>query len=140
MSNGSWPASKGSCAKIVLAVFGGLLLIALLSVPVTTTESSFRQDKGSLLIFRSTYPKNSTMFLPSYLAAKANAKEGTLRLRSAQWLGTMAIILGSGPLRSSRPLPDLAAVPPQPDPARRRGRRRSVDGLAPVWHFPLSLI
>ncbi len=96
MSNGSWPASKGPCAKIVLAVFGGLLLIALLSVPVTTTESSFRQDKGSLLIFRSTYPKNSTMFLPSYLAAKANAKEGTLRLRSAQWLGTMAIILVLG--------------------------------------------
>ena len=93
MSDGSPAAAKSPCARIVLAVFGLLFLIALLSVPVTTSEVGFRQDKGSLLIFRSTYPKNSTMFLPAYLAAKAHAKGGEIRLRSAQWFGTMAIVL-----------------------------------------------
>jgi hypothetical protein len=96
MSDGSISASKGPCAKIVLAVFGGFFLIALLSVPVTTTESSLREDAGSRLIFRTTYPKNSTMFLPSYLAAKTGGEGGTVRVRSAQWIGTMAIILVLG--------------------------------------------
>lgn len=96
MPGGSSAASNGPCAKIVLAVFGGFFLIALLAVPVTTTESSLREDAGSRLIFRTTYPRNSTMFLPSCLAAKAGPKGGEVRVRSAQWLGTMAIILVLG--------------------------------------------
>lgn len=87
---------QSPCVRIVLAIFGGLFLIALLSVPVTTSRSAFRQDAGSLLIFRTTYPENSTMFLPSYLAAKAGPKGGEVRLRSAQWFGTMAVIVVLG--------------------------------------------
>ena len=84
---------RGRCGRIVLAVFGGLFLIALLSVPVTTSTSEFRQDPGSRLIFRTTYPKNSTMFLPSFLAGRAHpGKAGEVRVRSAQWVGTMAIV------------------------------------------------
>lgn len=32
------------------------------------------------------------MFLPSYLAAKARAGKGEVRVRSAQWVGTMAVV------------------------------------------------
>lgn len=80
------------CPRLVLAVFGGLFLIALLSVPVTTTESRLRQDPASRLVFRTTYPKYSRMFLPSYLAARARAGKGEIRVRSAQWAGTMAVV------------------------------------------------
>jgi hypothetical protein len=96
MSDGSSGASTGPCLKIVLIVFGGLILIAVLSVPVTTTTSALRQDPGSQLVFRTTYPKNTTMFLPSYLAAKAQAKGGEVRLRSAQWAGTVGIVFVLG--------------------------------------------
>ncbi len=83
---------RSPCARVVLAVFGGLFLIALLSVPVTTTESRLRQDPASRLVFRTTYPRNSRMFLPSYLAARARAGSGEVRVRSAQWVGTMVVI------------------------------------------------
>lgn len=84
---------RSACTRIALAAFGGLFLIAFLAVPVTTSETVVRQDPGSPLVFRTTYPKNATMFLPSYLAAKGRAQ---VRVRSAQWLGTMAIIIVLG--------------------------------------------
>ena len=84
--------NPGPCARIVLAIFGGLFLIALLSVPVTTTTSALRQDPGSRLVFRTTYPKNSRMFLPAYLAARSH-KPGGVRVRSAEWTGTMAVVV-----------------------------------------------
>jgi len=84
---------SGPCAKAVLALFGSLFLIALLAVPVTTRTAQLRQDPSSSVVFKTTYPRNARMFLPSYLAAKDHSKEGTaVRVRSAQWIGTMAII------------------------------------------------
>jgi hypothetical protein len=81
------------CAKAVLALFGSLFLIALLAVPVTTRTARIRQDPSSSLVFKTTYPRKATMFLPSYLAARSHAEDGTaVRVRSAQWIGTMAII------------------------------------------------
>jgi hypothetical protein len=85
--------STGPCAKIFLAVFGGLFLIALLSVPVTTRTSELRRDPGSNVIFKTTYPRKATMFLPRYLSVRAKGPgAGAVRLRPAQWLATLAII------------------------------------------------
>ena len=90
-------ASPGPCAKVVLWVFGSLFLIALLSVPVTTKASQVRQAPDSNLIVRTTFPRNSTMFLPQYLAAKGRAGDnGAIQVRSTQWVGTMAIVLVLG--------------------------------------------
>ena len=81
------------CAKVLLAVFGGLFLIALFSVPVTISTTGLRQDPGSPLVFRTTYPRNTTVFLPSYILKKARRGEsGKVTLRSAQWLGTVALV------------------------------------------------
>jgi hypothetical protein len=69
-------------------------MIALLSVPVTTRTSQDRQDPQSNIFVRTTYPRNTTMFLPGYLSAKARtADSGNIRLRAAKWIGTMAIAL-----------------------------------------------
>lgn len=88
----------GPCAKLVAAVFGSLFLITLLSVPVTTTSSKTRQDKGSLLVVRTTYPRKGRMFLPAYLAATARAgeRERPVRLRATEWFAPMVIILVLG--------------------------------------------
>jgi len=81
------------CAKLFLMVFGFLFLIALLSVPVTTKTSQLRQDPESHIVFKTTYPRNSTMFLPHYMSARARSSVGTdIHVRSAQWIGTMAIV------------------------------------------------
>jgi hypothetical protein len=83
----------GPCAKVVLAVFGSVFLIALLSVPVTTRTSQLRQDPESNVVVRTTYPRHATMFLPQYLSVKAHSREsGDIQVRSAQWVGTMAIV------------------------------------------------
>jgi hypothetical protein len=85
------------CGKLVLAFFGVLFLIALLSVPVTTRTSRLRQDPASLVIFKTTYPRNARMFLPRYLAVAADPKRTPeVRLRAAEWLGTMVIIAALG--------------------------------------------
>jgi len=81
------------CARIVLGLFGGLFLIALLSVPVTTRTSRLRQDPASLVVFKTTYPRNERLFLPTYLSRRADPVKGReVRLRTAQWWGTMGII------------------------------------------------
>lgn len=93
MSAAAGRSPSGPCAKAVLTFFGSLFLIALLAVPVTTRTSQVRQDKSSNLVFRTTYPRKTTMFLPSYLAARSHSKDAAaVRVRSAQWIGTMAII------------------------------------------------
>ncbi|MGB8957974.1 MAG: hypothetical protein WCC00_03065 [Candidatus Aminicenantales bacterium] len=93
MSTGSIRPSPGPCAKIVLAVFGSLFMIALLSVPVTTKTSELRQDPDSSVVFKTTYPRNARMFLPRYVLVRSrSADDGDVRVRSAQWVGTMAII------------------------------------------------
>jgi hypothetical protein len=112
----------GPCARIVAAVFGSALLIAFLAVPVTTTTVSERAEPGSLLVVRTTTPRSTTMFLPQYLSAGVRSGEnGAIRLRSAQWVGTMAIIVILGIfdyfvfcrlLRRRRPLTA------EPDPGR----------------------
>lgn len=87
----------GLCAKVILAVFGSLFLIALLSVPVTTRTSELRRDPGSNVIFKTTYPRKARMFLPRYLSAKAHASGSEApRLRSAQWFATLAIVAALG--------------------------------------------
>jgi hypothetical protein len=86
-------AAPGPCAKIVAGFFGAVFLITLLSVPVTVRTTQVRQEKSSNLVFRTTYPRNANMFLPQYLGAKADpARSRDVRLRSAQWIGTMAIV------------------------------------------------
>jgi hypothetical protein len=75
-------------------LFGSLFLIALLAVPVTTRTAQLRRDPSSSLVFKTTYPRNARMFLPSYLAVKDHTKDGAaVRVRSAQWIGTMTIIV-----------------------------------------------
>jgi hypothetical protein len=97
MSARAGRASPGPCAKVVLWVFGSLFLIALLSVPVTTKTSQVRQAPDSNLIVRTTFPRNSTMFLPQYLAVKGRpGGAGDVQVRSTQWVGTMAIVLVLG--------------------------------------------
>lgn len=97
MSEGPMKPSSGPCAKLVLAVFGSLFLISLLSVPVTTRTSALRQDPGSKVVFKTTYPRKSRMFLPRYLSAKAHASESAAPgLRSTQWFATLAIIAALG--------------------------------------------
>ena len=93
MSAAAGRSPSGPCAKAVLALFGSLFLIALLAVPVTTRTARIRQDPSSSLVFKTTYPRKATMFLPSYLSARTDAKDGAaVRVRSAQWIGTMAVI------------------------------------------------
>jgi hypothetical protein len=85
------------CAKVVSALFGSFFLIALLSVPVTTTTAKLRQDPDSNIVIRTTYPQNSRMFLSRYLSMKAHSPEGsTVRVRSRAWVATMAIIVVLG--------------------------------------------
>jgi len=84
---------RGPCARIVVALFGTLFLIALLAVPVTTTTSRLRQDPGSNIVTRTTYPRKSTMFLPQYLSARAHSREGrVVSVHSTPWVATMAIV------------------------------------------------
>jgi hypothetical protein len=77
----------------MVAAFGSIFLIALLCVPVTTTTSKLRQDPDSNIVIRTSYPRNSTMFLPRYVSMRAHSREdGTVRARSTQWVATMVII------------------------------------------------
>jgi len=88
---------RGPCAKIVAAVFGTLFLIAFLAVPVTTTTSRVRQDPGSNMVTRTTYPRKATMFLPQVLSAGVRQDGNrTVRIRSTQWVVTMAIVFVLG--------------------------------------------
>ena len=83
----------GPCAKAVLAVFGSFFLIALLSVPVTTTTSRTRQEEGSNLVVRTTYPRETSMFLPQYLSMKARPPAGTtVSLRPTPWIAMMVLV------------------------------------------------
>jgi len=97
MPKKSTRASPGPCAKAVAALFGTLFLVALLSVPVTTKSSRLRQDPESNIVVRTTYPRNTAMFLPTYLSTKARSPEaGDIEVRSVQWIGTMGIIIVLG--------------------------------------------
>jgi hypothetical protein len=88
---------RGPCARIVAAVFGTMLLVAFLAVPVTTTTSRTRQDQGSNIVTRTTYPRKATVFLPQYLTARARPRQGgTVELRATQWTATMGIIVVLG--------------------------------------------
>lgn len=85
------------CAKLVLAVFGSLFLITLLSVPVTTTSSRTRQDQGSLLVVRTTYPRKGRMFLPAYLTMGREARLARgVSVRTTQWVVPLAIMFVLG--------------------------------------------
>jgi hypothetical protein len=81
------------CAKLVIILFSCLFLAALLIVPVTTTTSRVRQDAGSNIVIRTSYPRNATMFLPRYLSLRSHPDEGRpVHLRLPQWVVTMAIV------------------------------------------------
>jgi hypothetical protein len=84
----------GPCTKFVIALFGGLFLLALLFVPCTTTTSSLRTDPYSKVVIRTTHPRNSYIFLPQYLSMRSHPGEGrTIRARSFQWSAFMIIIV-----------------------------------------------
>jgi hypothetical protein len=93
MSTNAGRSPSGRCSKVVLGFFGALFLITLLSVPVTTRTSQIRQDKSSNLVVRTTYPKNSRMFLFTYLSAKGRSDgKAAVHLRSTLWIATVAIV------------------------------------------------
>ena len=97
MSAGSPRSSPWPCAKLCLAIFGSLFLIALLSVPVTTRTSELRRDPGSNVVLKTTFPRKARMFLPRYLSARSHARGSEApRLRSTQWFATLAIIAALG--------------------------------------------
>jgi len=84
---------SGRCAKFVIALFGGLFLLALLFVPCTTMTSSLRTDPTSKVVIRTTHPRNSYIFLPQYLSMRSHPEEGrTVRARSFQWSAFMIIV------------------------------------------------
>jgi hypothetical protein len=86
-----------NCTKFVVALFGFFFLLALFFVPVTTTTSSLRTDPNSLVVIRTTYPRNSTIFLPQYLSMKTHPREGrTVHVRFVHWLAYMALIAVMG--------------------------------------------
>ncbi|MCU0244813.1 MAG: hypothetical protein MUE80_08880 [Acidobacteria bacterium] len=88
---------RGPCARIVAAVFGSVFLVVLLSVPVTTTTSRVRQEEGSHIVVRTTYPVNASMSLFRVLSLRSRPKAGTaVRVRSTQWIATMAVVLALG--------------------------------------------
>ena len=117
------------CAKAVLALFGSLFLIALLAVPVTTRTARIRQDPSSSIVFKTTYPRKARMFLPRYLSAMAHSKESEApRLRSAQWLATLAIIAALGAF--DYVLICLVLMP------RRRSRGGDASGECPDEDHP----
>jgi hypothetical protein len=81
----------------VVALFGFLFLPALLFVPCTTTTSSLRTDPCSQVVIRTTYPRNSHVFLPQYLAMRSHSKEGrTVRVRYFQWSAMMGLVVVLG--------------------------------------------
>ncbi len=61
------------------------------------------------------------MFLPSYLTARARAGSGEVRVRSAQWVGTMVVIVVLGVFDSFA----LCAIL-----GRSRKRRETLDSDA----------
>jgi len=76
----------GRCTKFVIALFGGLFLLAFLFVPCTTTTFSLRTDPTSKVVIRTTHPRNSYIFLPQYLSMRSRPGEGpTVHPRSFQW-------------------------------------------------------
>lgn len=89
--------SSGPCAKLVGAVFGALFLITLLAVPVTMSVSRTRQDQGSNLIIRTSFPRKATLFLPAYLAMGREARLARgVHIRTTQWVVPMGIMLVLG--------------------------------------------
>lgn len=88
---------RGPCGRIVAAVFGTVFLVVLLSVPVTTTTSRIRQEEGSHIVVRTTYPVEGTMSLFRVLSLRSHPKAGTaVRVRTTQWIATMGLVLALG--------------------------------------------
>jgi len=84
----------GRCAKFVIALFGGLFLLALFFVPCTTTTSSLRTDPYSKVVIRTTHPRNSYIFLPQYLSMRSHPEERmSVHARSFQWSAFMIIVV-----------------------------------------------
>jgi hypothetical protein len=88
----SFPGGR-ACPRTVLTIFGLLFLIALLAVPVVTTESRLREDPVTKIVTRTTFPRNTTMFLPRALTSGGrNDAAGAVRVRAAQWAATLGIV------------------------------------------------
>jgi hypothetical protein len=129
MSAAFLKTAPGPYARLVLAIFGSLFLMALLSVPVTVRTSELRRDQGSNVIFKTTYPQKARMFLPRYLSAKAHSKGSDApRLRSDQWFATLAIIAALGAF--DYVLICLVLIP------RRRSRGGDASGECPDENPP----
>ena len=110
----------GSCARIVASLFGMVFLIALLAVPVVTTESRLREDPVTKIVTRTTLPRKTTMFLPRLLASETRGPHRTVHVRTTQWVATVGIVAFLGLLdyglfcrllRCSRPARP-AQIPP----------------------------
>ncbi len=79
------------CTRAVVALFGWLFLMALFFVPVTTVETRMELRIGDGVYVRKTIPRNSYMFLPSYLKAVSQPKNA-ITPRSTQWYSFMGIV------------------------------------------------
>jgi hypothetical protein len=83
----------GPCARTIAAAFGVMALIAFLAVPVVKTELRLREDPVTKMVTRTTFPRQTTMFLPRVLASnERHGPQRTVRVRTTQWLVTLAIV------------------------------------------------
>ena len=62
----------GRCARRILLIFGGLLIIALLFVPYRETQISYVPGPSSILVKRITTKDSGFMPLPRYLKARGD--------------------------------------------------------------------
>lgn len=127
------------CTKVVVGLFGGLFLLALIFVPCTTTTTTLRLDPYSRVYIRTTIPKNSHVLLPRYVLQKSTAQDrDKIHVRSFQWVAFMLLIAVLGTLdylvfcryfmRRGRP-----SDPAGPDDSAPAGR----DGTGPSGFSPL---
>jgi hypothetical protein len=81
------------CTKVVVGLFGGLFLMALIYVPCTTTTTTLKLDPYSRVYLRTTIPKNSYVLLPRYILQKSRAQDrDKIHARSFQWVAFMVLI------------------------------------------------
>jgi hypothetical protein len=86
--------SRAGCTRVVAGVFGSLFAMAVLIIPCSRTISKTRPDPSGRLVYKTTVSKNTYLFLPQYLSARARTASGSdiVRLKSRQWLAAMAIV------------------------------------------------
>jgi hypothetical protein len=86
------------CTKTVGSIFGGLFLAAVIFVPCTVTRTVISLDTTSRVYIRKTIPRNTHLFLPSYLAARRASPGRKVEARTTQWVGYASLFAVLGVL------------------------------------------